>query len=160
MYKKVINNDGQYESLNDKRASSLMLQSGLISIIENLRCKVMSYNDLEGLEEMLIFLRHIKALMVRVVRDDCGQDVRRPVPTRQFFPLIRQSRQMDIHSILCEMADTMSKMRKIGYFKNCTKVGALNSFLSNLHPSLQFLQNFLLKTPHFHVVLPPPEPKK
>ena len=50
MYKKVLNKDGCLESMNDKRTTSILLQNGLITIIENIRCKILTFNDLEVLE--------------------------------------------------------------------------------------------------------------
>ena len=35
MYKKVVEDDGELESLNDKRTSCILLMNGFITIIDN-----------------------------------------------------------------------------------------------------------------------------
>ena len=55
MYKKVVNDDSILESVNDKRTSCILLLNGLITIIDNIRSKVLTLNDLVLLEEMLAF---------------------------------------------------------------------------------------------------------
>ena len=56
MFKKVFEDDGELESMNDKQTSCILLLSGLLMIIENIRCKILGLNDLELLEEMVTFL--------------------------------------------------------------------------------------------------------
>ena len=55
VYKKVVADDGILESINDKRASCILLMNGLITIIDNIHSKVLTLNDLELLEEMVGF---------------------------------------------------------------------------------------------------------
>ena len=55
MFKKVLEDDGELESMNDKRTSCMLLLSGLLTILENIRCKILGLNDLELLEEMVTF---------------------------------------------------------------------------------------------------------
>ena len=55
VYKKVVADDGILESINDKRASCILLMNGLITIIDNICSKVLTLNDLELLEEMVGF---------------------------------------------------------------------------------------------------------
>ena len=78
----------------------------------------------------------------------------------QFYPLIRQARQMEIFGIMSDMIQMLDALKKCNYFHTCNKVYILNSFLTTLKPSLTFLEKFLLKHSHFHLVLPPPEKKR
>ena len=55
MYKKVVDDDGILESVNDKHTSCILLLNGLITIIDNICSKVLTLNDLELLEEMVAF---------------------------------------------------------------------------------------------------------
>ena len=160
MYKKVVADDGILESINDKRASCILLMNGLITIIDNIRSKVLTLNDLELLEEMVGFTQGIYLLVFRIVGDYCKEKVsemnKRPA---SFHPLIWQARQMDMFSLFSDIACMLQGLKKKKYFHTCNKVGVLNSFLRNLKPSLFFLEKFLVKHNHFHVVLPQPEKK-
>lgn len=161
MYKKVLNDDGELESMNDKRAACIILQNGLLTMIETIRSKILTLNNLPLLEEMVTFLRNIYFIMSRVVSDYCKETVSvMNMKHWVFYPLIREARQHEIHSLLCDMACMMSNLRKKRYFKSCNKVYVLNHFLRTLNPSLVFLQKFVVRNQHFHVVLPPPEPKR
>ena len=62
MYKKVVEDDGELESLNDKRTSCILLMNGFITIIDNIHSKILSLNDLQLLEEMVAFTRGIYLL--------------------------------------------------------------------------------------------------
>ena len=155
MYKKVVDNDGILENVNDKRTSCILLLNGLITIIDNIHSKVLTLNDLELLEEMVVFTRGIYLLVFHIVGDYCKEEVsemnKRP---GQFYPLICKARQMDIFSLLSDIHCMLNRLKKKKYFHTCNKVGALNSFLRNLKSSLVFLEKFLVKHKHFHVVLP------
>ena len=67
MFKKVVNDDGHLESINDKRAASILLQNGLISILENLCPKILTFKDIDVLKEMVSFMCNINLLVNRVV---------------------------------------------------------------------------------------------
>ena len=56
MYKKVVEDDGILESVNDKHTSCILLLNGLITIIDNIHFKVLTLNNLELLEEMVAFI--------------------------------------------------------------------------------------------------------
>ena len=161
MFKKVVNNDVELESMNDKRASSILLQNGFLTILENLRCKILSFQDIEILEYMLSFCRNISLLMYRVINAFDYRDipVYNPSPGA-FYPLIRQAHQMEIHSLLCYMASLMAHLKRNKYFYTCNKFKHMNQFLKQLQPSLHFLEKFLVSNKHFHCVLPPQEPNK
>ena len=98
--------------------------------------------------------------MFHIVGDYCKEKVsemnKRP---GQFYPLIHKTRQMDIFSLLSDIHCMLHRLKKKKYFHTYNKVGVLNSFLRNLKPSLVFLEKFLVKHKHFHIVLPPPEKK-
>ena len=51
-----MEDDGILESVNDKHTSCILLLNGLITIIDNIRSKVLTLNDLELLEEMVAFI--------------------------------------------------------------------------------------------------------
>lgn len=161
MYKKLEDDDdGILESMNDKRTSCILLLGALMNIIENIRCKVLSLNDLDLLEEMVTFTRRIYLLIQRAVGDYCKEKVyERDRERGLFYPLIRQARQMEIHGLLCDMAIMLNGLKKKRYFHKCNKVYVLNAFVRTLRPSSLFLQRFLVKHQHFHVKLLPP-PKK
>ena len=149
------------ESLNDKRTLCIFLMNGLITLTENLRSKILTLNDLEILEEMVTFTRHIFYLVARAVSDYCKEEVtqghKRPAC---FYPLIRQARQMEIFALFCDINTTLSRLRQKKYFHTCNRVHVLNNFLKTLRPSLFFLEKFLVKHRHFHVIMPPPEKKR
>ena len=71
MYKKVIVDDGEMESLNDKRTMCMLLTKNLLNIIETLRSKVLSLEDLDLLEEMVTFTRTINCIVNKVVTVTC-----------------------------------------------------------------------------------------
>ena len=110
---------------------------------------------------MVTFSRHIFVLLERIVRDYCLEQVtdshKRP---GSFYPLIRQARQMEVFLLLCDMNTTLSNLKKKKYFNTCNRVYVLNNFVKTLRPSVPFLEKFLLKHNHFHVIIPPPEKKR
>ena len=69
MFRKVVNNDGVLESLNDKRTSCILLLNGLISIIDHLRSRILSLSNLELLEEIVAFTRGIYLLIFHTIHD-------------------------------------------------------------------------------------------
>ena len=145
MFKKVVNDDSQLESVNDKHATCLLQQSGLIMILENLRGKTLTLKDI--------------SLLDKVIGGSCeeGPSVYSPW---DFYPLIHQASQMEILSLICGMIRLLNSLKRKSFFKKCNKVFELNNFLKNLHPLLGFLQTFLVKNEHFDVVLPPPKLKR
>ena len=76
-----------------------------------------------------------------------------------FYPIICQARRMEGFSLLCNMISMLQEFKKSKFFYTCNKVYILNAFVSLLKPSLCFLERFLLKNSHFHIVIPPPDPK-
>ena len=161
MYKKVVEDNGVLESLNDKRTRCILLMNSLLTLTDNFRSKILTFNDLEVLEEMVTFTRQIYLLLVQMVRDYCQEKVtkghKRPA---LFYPLIQQARQMEIFLLLCDMNTTLSRLKQKKYFNTCNRVYVLNNFVKTLQPSVPFLEKFLLKHNHFHVIIPPPEKKK
>ena len=161
MYKKVVEDDGVLESLNDKQTQCILLMNSLLTLTDNFRSKILTLNNLQVLEEMVTFTRQIYLLLARIVRDYCQEEVteshKRPAC---FYPLIRQARQMEIFLLLCDMNTTLRRLKEKKYFNTCNRVYILNNFVKTLRPSVFFLEKFLLKHPHFHVVIPPPEKKK
>ena len=125
-------------------------------MIENLRSKVLTLNDLPILEEMLEFIVPIRHIMYKVIRDYTHTSLCEYQTRESYYPLIRQARQMSIHSILCHMAAMLADLKKKRYFTTCNKVYILNHFLQTLTPSEHFLEKFLVSHPHFHVEMPPP----
>ena len=161
MYKNVVDDDGGLESMNDKCTSCILLLSGLLTLTDNLRSKVLSLNNLDLLEEMVTFLRRIYCLVVRVVVNYCKEPLSELHKSPgSFYPLIRQARQMEIFSLLSDIEYMLHGLKKKNYFWTCNKVYVLNEFVKTLRPSSFFLQKFLLKHKHFHIVLLPPEKKQ
>ena len=143
MYKKVVNDDGLLESLNDKRAASIMLLNGLLTIFKNLRSKVLTFNNLEKLEKMVTFLCNISVLVTHAVCDYCKQCKPVSIPSSGvFFPFIRQAWQMEIHSLLCTMTSLLVKLRKKDYFRTCSKKFSTYIFEQPLNLHLCFFRNF------------------
>ena len=117
MYKQVVEDDGILESVNDKRMSCILLMNGLITIVDNIRSKVLTLNNLELLEEMVAFTQEIYLLVFRIVGDYCKEKVskmnKRPA---SFHPLIRQARQMEIFSLLSNINCMLQHLKKKKYF--------------------------------------------
>ena len=55
IFKKVFENDGKLESMNDKCTLCILLLSGLICLLENSRSKLWTLNDIDLLEEIVSF---------------------------------------------------------------------------------------------------------
>ena len=53
MYRKVIADDGDLESMNDKRTMCMLLTKALLNILETFRAKIFSFSDIDRLEEMV-----------------------------------------------------------------------------------------------------------
>ena len=89
IYRKVVEDDGELESINDKRAACILIMNGLLTITDNIRLKILTMNDLQLLEEMVTFTRGIYLIVMRVICDYCLEDIsdshKRP---GSFYPLI------------------------------------------------------------------------
>ena len=156
MFRKVVNNDGVLESLNDKRTSCILLLNGLISIIDHLRSRILSLSNLELLEEIVAFTRGIYLLVFRTIHDYFKTKVSKmPCKPAVFYPLIQQMRQMEIFSYFCDMNSMLLILKKKKYFHTCNKLYVMNHFMKTLKPPLTFLEKFLVKNSHFHVTVPP-----
>ena len=47
MYRKVIADDGDLESMNDKRTMCMLLTKALLNILETFRLKIFSFSDID-----------------------------------------------------------------------------------------------------------------
>ena len=121
MFKKVINDDGNLESLNDKWAQCILVQNGYLSLLDNFHSKILTLQNLPLLETVLLFSRDITHLITNFVRDYSKTKIISPYRFCQFYPLIVQSQQMDIHHILCDMIGMLSDMKKKKTLKNVIK---------------------------------------
>ena len=156
MYRKVIADDGDLESMNDKRTMCMLLTKALLNILETFRSKIFSFSDIDRLEEMVRFGRDIKSIVYKAVTEVCGIEYSPFCPKHSvFFPLIRQARQFEIHSILCFMASLLNTLKKKKYFMHCRHIGVMDKFVKLLQPSRIFLDKFLVGNAHFHEVVPP-----
>ena len=160
MFRKVVNNDGVLESLNDKRTSCILLLNGLISIIDHLRSRILSLSNLELLKEIVAFMRGIYLLIFCTIHDYVKTKVsemhHKPAV---FYPLIWQVRQMEIFSYFCDINSMLLILKKGKYFHMCNKLYVMNHFFKTLKPLLTFLEKFLVDNNHFHVTIPPPDKK-
>ena len=145
---------GELESLNDKRESCILLRNGLSTLIENIRSKIFTLQNLELLEEIMEFSGHIHALLYRVIEQYTKTKLHDYRKRASYFPHIIQAGQMSILAILCSMEYMLSELKKTRYFTLCNKVFVLNHFLQTLKPSRHFLEDFVMAHAHFHVVLP------
>ena len=75
MYKKVVEDDGVLESLNDKRTRCILVMNSLLILMDNFRSKILTFNDLEVLEKMVTFTRQIYLLLARIVSNYCQEQV-------------------------------------------------------------------------------------
>ena len=155
MFKKVINNDQKLESLNDKRVQCILIQNGYISLLDTPGSKTLTLQYLPLLETVLEFSHGIAQLITKFVHDYSKTEVFPRHRFGQFYPLILQSRQMDIHHILSDMIGMLSDMKRKNFFKECHKVFILNNFLCTLHPGLLYIQKFIVANEYFHMPIPP-----
>ena len=155
MFKKVINDDQKLESLNDKRVQCILIQNGYISLLDTLRSKTLTLQNLPLLKTILEFSHVIAQLITNFVRDYSKTKVFPRHRFGQFYPLILQLRQMDIHHTLSDMIGMLSDMKRKNFFKECHKVFILNNFLHTLHPGLLYIQKFIVANEHFHMPIPP-----
>ena len=155
MYRKVINNDGKLESLKDKRVQCILVQNGYLSLLDTLHSKTLTLRNLPLLETVLKFAHAIAQLMTNFVRIYAKTEIFPRYQYSEFYPLIVQSSQMDIHHILCDMTGMLSDLKRKKFFKECNKIYILNKFLQTLHPGFLYIQKFIVANEHFHVPIPP-----
>ena len=72
MYRKVIADDGDLESMNDKRTMCMLLTKALLNMLETFRSKIFSFCDIDRLEEMVHFRCYIKNIVYKAVTEVCG----------------------------------------------------------------------------------------
>ena len=155
MFKKVINDDQKLESLNDKRVQCILIQNGYISLLDTPHSKTLTLQNLPLLETVLKFSHGIAQLITNFVRDYWKTELFPPRRFGRFYPLIVQSRQMDIHHILSDMVGMLCDMKRKNFFKECQKVFILNNFLHTIHPGLLYIQKFIVANEHFHIRIAP-----
>ena len=155
MFKKVINDDQKLESLNDKRVQCILIQNGYISLLDTLRSKILTLQNLPLLKTVLKFSHGIAQLITNFVHDYSKTELFPPHRFGRFYPLMVQSRQMDIHHILSDMIGMLCDMKRKNFFKECQKVFILNNFLHTLHPGLLYIQKFIVANEHFHIRIAP-----
>ena len=155
MFNKVINDDQKLESLNDKIVQCILIQNGYISLLDTLRSKTLTLQNLPLLETVLKFSHGIAQLITNFVRDYSKTELFPPHRFGRFYPLIVQSRQMDIHHILSDMIGMLCDMKRKNFFKECQKVFILKNFLHTLHPGLLYIQKFIVANEHFHIRIAP-----
>ena len=151
MFKKVLNDDQKLESLNDKRVQCTLIQNGYISLLDTLRSKTWTLQNLSLLETVLKFSHGIAQLITNFVRDYSKTEIFPRHRFGQFYPLILQLRQMDTHHILSDMIGMLCDMKRKNFFKQGNKVFILNNFLRTLHPGLLYIQKFIVANEHFHI---------
>ena len=151
IFKKIINDDQKLESLNDKRVQCLLIQNGYLSLLDTLHSKTLTLQNLPLLETVLEFSYGIAQLITNFIRDYSKTKLFPRHCFGQFYPLIVQSRQMDIHHILSDMIGMLSDMKRKNFFKEYNKVFILNNFLCTLHPGLLYIQKFIVANEHFHM---------
>ena len=151
MFKKVINDDQKLESLNDKRVQCILIQNGYLSLLDTLRSKTLTLQNLPLLKTVLEFSYGIAQLITNFIRDYSKTELFPRHLFGQFYPLIVQSWQMDIHHILSDIIGMLSDMKRKNFFKECNKVFILNNFLCTLHPGLLYIQKFIVANEYFHM---------
>ena len=117
--------------------------------------KTLTLQNLPLLKTILEFSHGIAQLITNFVRDYSKTKVFPRYRFGQFYPLILQLRQMDIHHILSDMIGMLSDMKRKNFFKECHKVFILNNFLHTLHPGLLYIQKFIVANEHFYMPIPP-----
>ena len=141
IFKKVFENDGKLESMNDKCTLCILLLSGLICLLENIRSKLWTLDDIDLLEEIVSFTRGIYGLIVKCTSQHSTYVIctchKKP---GVFYPIIHQAHCMEVFSLLCDMMSMLNKFKKSKFFYMCNKVYILNEFVSLLKPSLCFLE--------------------
>ena len=143
------------ESLNDKRVQCLLIQNGYLSLLNTLCSKTLTLQNLPLLETVLELSYGISRLITNFIHDYSKTKLFPHHHFGQFYPLIVQSRQMDIHHILSDMIGMLCDMKRKNFFKQCNKVFILNNFLRTLHPGLLYIQKFIVANEHFHMPIPP-----
>ena len=140
--------------MNDKHTSCILLLSGLICLLENIRSKMWTLDDIDLLKEIVSFTHGIYGLIVKFTSQHSTYVIRTcHKKPGVFYPMIRQAHHMEAFSLLCDMMSMLQEFKKSKFFYTCNKVYILNAFVSLLKPLLHFLEQFLLKNSHFHVVI-------
>ena len=119
------------ESLNDKRELCILLRNGLSTLIENIRSKIFSLQNLELLEQIMEFSGHIHSLMYKVIEQYTKTKLSDYKKGASYFPRIIQARQMSVHAILCSMESMLSDLKKSRYFTSCNKVFVVKQFYAD-----------------------------
>ena len=113
----MFENDGKLESMNDKRTSCILLLSGLICLLENIRSKLWTLDDIDLLEEIVSFTHGIYGLIAKFTSQHSTYVIRTcHKKPGVFYPMIHKACCMEVFSLLCDMMSMLQEFKKAKFF--------------------------------------------
>ena len=165
LFRKYLDTDKDFEddepewqNLCDKRTRCLFLLNGVDSYIETFRLKIFLVEDIELLESIRLSFGHISG-MYRTYSDQYSQTnvVDYVHSSTHINPNFRKQRQMEIHSLCCEMQVFCKGVRP--YIKATLINDAIGQFFNIIYYTCKFFEKTVMDNPIFHSVDPNP-PRK
>ena len=157
---KDYEDDIDWENLYDKRTRSLWLLNGVYSYSETFRLKIFQVED----NELLEYIRTSFANISSMYRTFSEQFSKTKVvdyihSETRIDPNFRKLRQMEIHSICCEIQVFCKEVKP--YIKSTLIDSAIGQFFNIIFSTCKFFEKTVMDNPVFHAVAPnPPRRKK
>ena len=148
-----------WENLFDKRTRCIFLVNGVNSYSETIRLKIFLVEDIELLESIRLSFGNISA-MYRAYSAQYSQTevVDYVHSSTDINPNLRKQRQMEIHSLCCEIQVFCKGVRP--YIKSTLINNAIRQCFNIMYYTCKFFERTVMENPIFHAVDPNPPTRK
>ena len=149
----------EWEKLFDKRTRCVFLTNGVHTYCETIRLKIFLLEDIELLESIRLSFGNISS-MYRTYSDQYSKTkvVDYVHNSREINPNLRKQRQMEIHSLCCEMQVFCKNVKP--YIKATLINNAIKQFFNIMYYTCKFFEKTVMDNPLFHAVDPKPPTRK
>ena len=151
--------DMEWENLFDKRTRCLFLLNGVYSYSETFRSKIFTVKDIELLESIRLSFGNISAMYRNYAEQYSKTRVVDYVhDSRDTNPNLIKQRQMEIHSICCEIQVFCKNVKP--YIQSTLINNSIRQFFNIMSSTCKFFERTVMENPIFHAVDPNPPTRR
>ena len=147
MYPKVWLDDGNLESIDDKRNTSLIYREKISLICEAIRSGIFKEKRMDELMFIRNYGLHIRNMFGKYCRIYGKTTEEDHLKSSSYYPNLIFMRQMECHSIVCNIATYMKKLEP--FLCTTDHVRSLNEFIRITTTTARFLENYISKSETF-----------
>ena len=135
------------------------MQSKVILKYSEIRCKIFKVQKIELLESLKLSLCHISKMYRAYSQQYSKTNVVDYLHSdKDINPNFRKQRQMEIHSICCEIQVFCKGVKP--YIKSTLINNAIRQFFNIINSTCKFFEKTVMENPIFHAVDPNPPSRK